>query len=193
MITRLLPRDPNLRTATLAGSLAIAMVGLGFAAVPLYDLFCRATGFEGTTMRATEAQYAAVVAGNPIDSARTISVRFDSNVSPNLPWEFRPEQSRERITIGARDMMIFVARNLSNRPITATASFNVTPSQAGPYFTKIQCFCFTQQTLQPGQQIRMPVVYYVDPRILDDEDARDVQEITLSYTFLPVDEADEAG
>jgi cytochrome c oxidase assembly protein subunit 11 len=193
MTTRFLPRDPNVRTAAMAGSLAIAMVGLGFAAVPLYDMFCRATGFEGTTMRATEAQYAAVVAGNPIDSARTISVRFDSNVSPNLPWEFHPEQPRERITIGARDMMIFVARNMSDHPITATASFNVTPSQAGPYFTKIQCFCFTQQTLQPGQQIRMPVVYFVDPRILDDEDARDVQEITLSYTFLPVDEADEAG
>ena len=193
MIARLLPRDPNLRTAALAGSVAVAMVGLGFAAVPLYDMFCRATGFEGTTMRATEAQYAAVVAENPVDSAQTISVRFDSNVSPNLPWEFRPEQPRERVTIGARDMMIFVARNMSNHPITATATFNVTPSQAGPYFTKIQCFCFTRQTLQPGEQIRMPVVYFVDPRILDDEDARSVREITLSYTFLPVDEADEAG
>lgn len=186
-------RDPKLRTAMYAGSLAIAMVGLGFASAPLYDIFCRVTGFGGTTMRTTEAGYAAAVAAAPPADNRMISVRFDSNVAPGLAWSFEPEQSRERISIGARDMMIFVARNNSTRPITATATFNVTPSQAGPYFTKIQCFCFTEQTLQPGQQIRMPVVYFVDPRILQDEDARTVQEITLSYTFLPVDEADTAG
>jgi cytochrome c oxidase assembly protein subunit 11 len=179
--------DPKLRTALMAGGLAVAMGGLGFAAVPLYDLFCRVTGFGGTTMRVSEAEAALVQT-----SSRTISVRFDSNVRNGLPWTFRPERSTETLSIGARDMMIFVAKNESDQPVTGTATFNVTPSQAGPYFSKIQCFCFTEQRLEPGQEIRMPVVYFVDPKILDDPDARDIQEITLSYTFFPVDER-EAG
>lgn len=177
--------DAKARTALMAGGLALAMVALGFAAVPLYRIFCQVTGFGGTTMRVSEAQAANVVVAN----GHSISVRFDSNVSPALPWSFRPERSRDTLTVGARDMMIFVARNLSDQPVTGTATFNVTPSQAGPYFSKIQCFCFTQQRLEPGQEMRMPVVYYIDPRILDDPDARDVQEITLSYTFFAVDEA----
>lgn len=177
------------RTALMAAGLAVAMVALGFASVPLYRLFCQVTGFGGTTMRVSEAEAAAV---RPA-AGRTISVRFDANVSPTLPWSFRPERSRERLTIGSRDMMIFVARNLSNRPVTGSATFNVTPSQAGPYFSKIQCFCFTEQRIEPGEEVRMPVVYYIDPRILNDADARDVQEITLSYTFFPVDEAPEGS
>ncbi|MEQ1510569.1 MAG: cytochrome c oxidase assembly protein [Sphingopyxis sp.] len=180
-----LPRR-NARTALLAGLLAVAMVGLGFAAVPLYRLFCQVTGFAGTTMRVSEEQAANV----QVVDGQTISVRFDSNVSPGLPWTFRPEQSRDTLSIGARDMMIFVARNLSDRAVTGSATFNVTPSQAGPYFTKIQCFCFTEQRLEPGQEVRMPVVYYIDPKILDDPSASAVREITLSYTFFPVDEAD---
>jgi cytochrome c oxidase assembly protein subunit 11 len=178
----------KLRTALFAGLLATAMVGLGFAAVPLYDLFCRVTGFGGTTMRVSEEQAAAV----SVASGYQIAVRFDANVR-NLNWEFRPERSRETLSVGARDMMIFVATNRSDQPLTGTASFNVTPSQAGRYFAKIQCFCFTEQTIQPGETVRMPVVYYVDPRILDDADARDVQEITLSYTFFPVDEPGSGG
>ncbi|MCU0729123.1 MAG: cytochrome c oxidase assembly protein [Sphingopyxis sp.] len=173
------------RTAALASLLAAAMVGLGFAAVPLYDLFCRVTGFGGTTMRVTEAEAAAI----NVSEGNLISVRFDSNTAPGMAWSFRPERSRETLSIGARDMMIFVAKNESNVPITGTATFNVTPSQAGPYFSKIQCFCFTEQRLEPGQEVRMPVVYFVDPRILDDPDARNIEEITLSYTFFPVDEA----
>jgi cytochrome c oxidase assembly protein subunit 11 len=186
MTTATLP-NRKIRTALLAGGLAAAMVGLGFAAVPLYDLFCRVTGFGGTTMRVSEADAAAV----NVATGRTISVRFDSNVR-GLPWHFRPERPRETLTIGARDMMIFLATNTSDQPVTGTASFNVTPSQAGPYFSKIQCFCFTEQRIEPGQTVRMPVVYFVDPRILDDADARDVQEITLSYTFFPVDESGNA-
>lgn len=186
-------RDPKQRTAAMAFTLAIAMVGLGFAAVPLYDLFCRVTGFGGTTMRTTEAGYAAAIAATPVDSARTISVRFDANVAPGVPWEFKPERSRERVSIGARDMIIFTARNYSNEPITASATFNVTPSQAGPFFSKIQCFCFTEQRLEPGQEVRMPVVFFVDPRILQDADASQVQEITLSYTFNAVDDSDTGG
>jgi cytochrome c oxidase assembly protein subunit 11 len=184
MMLALRGMDSKLRTALLAGSLAAAMVGLGFASVPLYRLFCQVTGFGGTTMRISEAQAATIQA-----SSNTISVRFDSNVASDLPWTFRPERTRETLSVGARDMMVFIAKNESSQPVTATATFNVTPSQAGPYFSKVQCFCFTEQRLEPGQQIRMPVVYYIDPKILDDPDARDVQEITLSYTFYPVDEA----
>jgi cytochrome c oxidase assembly protein subunit 11 len=188
MISSNLLPSRNLKVALMAGALAAAMVGLGFAAVPLYDLFCRVTGFGGTTMRVTEEQAAMVNAA----TGRTISVRFDSNVR-GLPWTFRPERPRERLTVGARDMMIFLATNHGNAPLTGTASFNVTPSQAGPYFSKIQCFCFTEQEIQPGETVRMPVVYFIDPRMLEDSDARDVQEITLSYTFFPVDAPDSGS
>ena len=118
-------------------------------------------------------------------------MRFDANHAPTLPWRFAPERTTETVAIGARDIAFFTAKNLSARAITGTASFNVSPAQAGKYFTKIQCFCFTQQTLAPGQEVRMPVVFFVDPKILDDPNASDVAEITLSYTFYPVDEADK--
>jgi len=175
----------NLKTGLLAGALAIAMVGMGFAAVPLYRLFCQVTGFDGTTMRVTEAQAATVQV-----SDRQIVVRFDAN-QRGLPWNFAPERATEKVTIGAKDMAIYIAENKSDQPITGTATFNVSPVQAGQYFTKIQCFCFTEQTLQPGQKMRMPVLFYVDPRIKDDPDAKDIEEITLSYTFYPVDRDDK--
>jgi cytochrome c oxidase assembly protein subunit 11 len=159
------------------------MVGVGYASAPLYRLFCQVTGFGGTTRMAVGTTAPGAVAG------KTISVRFDANHVPGLPWEFRQEKTREIVTVGAQDITFFVAKNLSNKPVTGTASFNVTPNQAGKYFTKIQCFCFTKQTLQPGQQVRMPVVFYVDPAILKDPDAKQIEEITLSYTFYPVDEA----
>ncbi|HMO76717.1 MAG TPA: cytochrome c oxidase assembly protein [Sphingopyxis sp.] len=181
--------SPNAKTAGLASLLALAMVGLGFAAVPLYDLFCRVTGFGGTTQVYDERAAAA----EPIVLTRTVSVRFDANVSPKLPWSFRPEHPRDTVSIGARDMAIFIAENHSPSPVKGTASFNVTPDAAGRYFTKIQCFCFTEQVLEPGQQMRMPVLFFVDPAIVDDPDARDIQEITLSYTFHPVDEGKKAS
>jgi cytochrome c oxidase assembly protein subunit 11 len=171
------------RTAALATALGVGMTGLGYASVPLYRLFCQVTGFGGTTQMAIGGTAPGAVAG------KTMSVRFDANHAPSLPWEFRPESPRERVAIGARDMTFFSAKNLSDKPVTGTATFNVTPTQAGKYFTKIQCFCFTEQTLQPGVQVRMPVIFYVDPKIMDDPDARDIEEITLSYTFYPVDEA----
>lgn len=174
--------ERNRRSAMMAGLIALGMLALGYASVPLYRLFCQVTGFGGTTMRVAEADAPkAPVAG------KIMSIRFDANTSPSLPWSFRPENPTDRVTIGARDMTIFIAKNLSDRPVTGTATFNVTPSQAGPYFSKIQCFCFTEQVLQPGQEMRMPVLFFVDPAILDDPDARDIQEITLSYTFFPVD------
>ncbi|RDV01570.1 cytochrome c oxidase assembly protein [Sphingorhabdus pulchriflava] len=172
----------NVKTALMAGAIAIGMVGMGFAAVPLYRIFCQVTGFGGTTMRVSEAQAATVQA-----VSKTVVVRFDAN-QRGLPWEFKPERPTDTVSIGARDMSVFIAKNLSDQPVTGTATFNVTPAQAGKYFNKIQCFCFTEQTLKAGEQIRMPVLYYVDPKIMTDPDTKDIEEITLSYTFYPVDQ-----
>ena len=175
----------NGRTAALAALVVVAMAGLAFASVPLYRVFCQVTGFAGTTQRAEAADVPGAV-------GRLISVRFDANTSSALPWTFEPVDTHRRVAIGARNIALYTARNESERPVTGTATFNVTPSQAGQYFTKIQCFCFTEQTLSPGQEVRMPVIFYVDPAILDDPDARNISEITLSYTFYPVDQP-EAG
>ena len=171
----------NRRTGLIALGLALAMLGLGYASVPLYRLFCQVTGFGGTTMRVSEAQANAVTA-----VSRTMSIRFDANVDRGMAWDFRPEQITDTVSIGARDMAIYTAKNLSDKPITGTATFNVEPEYAGKYFNKVQCFCFTEQTLAPGQEVRMPVLFYVDPKILEDKDAKDLEQITLSYTFHPV-------
>jgi cytochrome c oxidase assembly protein subunit 11 len=175
----------NGRTAALAGLLVLAMVGLAYASVPLYRLFCQVTGFDGTTMRASAAP-------GPV-AGKEVAVRFDANTALTLPWRFAPEKSREIVTIGEREMAFFTAKNLSARPITGTATFNVSPTQAGKYFSKIQCFCFTEQTLKPGEEVRMPVVFFVDPKILQDPDSAPISEITLSYTFYPVDSGKEGG
>lgn len=173
----------NLRVGLLGFLAAAAMLGLGYAAVPLYQLFCQVTGFAGTTQRATEddADLAARMAQSA--GAKTVSIRFDASTSHDMPWLFRPEQVTETVQIGERDMAFFIARNNSTKPITGNATFNVEPEQTGQYFNKIQCFCFTEQTLQPGQEVRMPVLFYIDPAILDDPNAKDVEQITLSYTF----------
>ena len=171
----------NRKVGLLAGLVALAMLGLGYASVPLYRLFCQVTGFGGTTQRVSEAQASTVKAVDHV-----IRMRFDANVERGMPWKFAPVQNVDTISVGVRDMAIFTAKNLSDQPLTGTATFNVEPEQAGKYFNKIQCFCFTEQTLQPGQEVRMPVIYYVDPKILEDEDTRDVDAITLSYTFHPI-------
>jgi cytochrome c oxidase assembly protein subunit 11 len=173
-----LPKDQNARTALLALLGAAAMLGLGFASVPLYRIFCQVTGFGGTTMKVTEAQAATVKA-----SSKTISVRFDANVDRQLPWKFRNEQTTQDLRIGSRKMAFYRAENLSDKPITGIASYNVEPELAGKYFNKIQCFCFNEQTLQPGQSVEMPVIYYVDPKIMDDPETKGIEQITLSYTF----------
>lgn len=183
----------NLRTGLIALAAAIAMLGLGYAAVPLYRIFCQVTGFGGTTQRASLADadlasQLAQSAGSP-----TISVRFDGNIARDVPWSFGPEQATDTVQIGQRDMAFYIARNNSDKPITGTATFNVEPEQTGKYFNKVQCFCFTEQTLQPGQEVRMPVLYYVDPAILQDENAKDVEQITLSYTFHKAIEAEESA
>ena len=170
----------NAQTGAMALFGALAMLGLGYASVPLYDLFCRVTGFGGTTQVASEADANAAAA---LASGRDISIRFDASTARGMPWEFRPSQSTDTVRIGQRDIATYVARNNSSIPITGTATFNVEPAQAGVYFNKIQCFCFTEQTLEPGQEVNMPVLYYVDPAILEDEVIGDIEQITLSYTF----------
>ena len=172
----------NRRTLITMAGVGVAMLALGFASVPLYRIFCQQTGFGGTTQRASGEINVREAVGH------TMSIRFDSNVQPGMPWQFYPEHRTDTVTVGARDMAIFIAKNMSDKPVTGTASFNVTPTQAGAHFTKIQCFCFTQQTLKPGEEVRMPVLYYVDPKILADPNNRDTQEITLSYTFYPVEQ-----
>jgi cytochrome c oxidase assembly protein subunit 11 len=168
----------NRRTAMIMGIIVAAMVGLAFASSPLYRAFCEATGFDGTTQRAERAPGA--VAGE-------IKVRFDANIHPGLPWRFEPVQNMVNIAPGARTQIFYRAKNLSARPWTGQAVFNVTPDTVGKYFKKIQCFCFTEQTLKPGEDVRMPVVFFVDPELRKDPDTKDVHEITLSYTFYPVE------
>ncbi|MEO6387212.1 MAG: cytochrome c oxidase assembly protein [Croceibacterium sp.] len=173
----------NTRVGVIALLIALAMLGLGFASVPLYRIFCSVTGYGGTTQRATLAQAASAQEMAKSAGGRTFSIRFDANTAPDVPWTFEPRQTTDTIQVGERDMAIFDARNNSSEPVTGTASFNVEPEQAGPYFNKIQCFCFTSQTLRAGQQVAMPVIYYVDPKVLDDPDMKGVEQITLSYTF----------
>jgi len=167
-------RNVGLRAALFG----LAMLALAFAAVPLYRVFCQVTGFGGTTMKADAAPGA--VAGQ-------IGVRFDANISPTLPWKFEPEQATVRIHPGARTTIYYHVTNYTARNTTGQAIFNVTPEAAGKYFSKIECFCFTEQTLKPGEDVRMPVVFYVDPKLRDDPATRDIDEITLSYTFYPVE------
>jgi len=168
--------NDNNRTALITASVALAALGMAFASVPLYRAFCQLTGFDGTPLRAEKAPGA--VAGS-------IGVRFDANVDQKLPWRFEPVQNQVRIAPGERTTIYYEAKNLSARPITGQAVWNVTPDTVGQYFNKIQCFCFTEQTLKPGQTVDMPVVFFVDPKLRTDEATKDIDEITLSYTFYP--------
>jgi len=176
--------ERNRRTGLLMALLVAAMVGLAFASVPLYRLFCQVTGFGGTTLRADRAPGA--IAGE-------VGVRFDANTHPGLPWRFEPVQRTVRIAPGARTQILYRATNLAARPTTGQAVFNVTPDKAGQYFKKIECFCFTEQTLKAGQTADMPVVFFVDPEIRQDPDTKDIDEITLSYTFYPVETRGSGG
>lgn len=155
------------------------MGSLAWASVPLYDLFCRVTGWGGATDVAEAAM------DEPLED--TITVRFDASKEAGMPWEFRPEQRKVKLRIGEEGLAFYEAHNPTNRPIAGTASFNVAPYSAGAYFSKIQCFCFEMQVLEPGQTVSMPVTFFVEPEILEDPDARFVKTITLSYTFHEVD------
>jgi cytochrome c oxidase assembly protein subunit 11 len=157
----------------------VAMIGMAYAAVPLYQLFCQVTGYGGTTQRAAQGP------GQVLD--RTIIVRFDANTSGDLPWSFQPVKRQVTLRIGETTTATYRATNLFDRPVRGRASFNVTPLAAGAYFNKIDCFCFTDTELKPGETLDMPVVFYVDPAIVDAPELRHINAITLSYTFFPID------
>jgi len=165
--------------AAICGLVVVLMVGASYAAVPFYNWFCRATGFNGTTQVATAAP-----SGKPL--ARTIAVRFDSNVSGGLPWKFEPEQTEIQVHIGEVVTVYYTVTNESARTTTGQAAYNVAPLNVGAYFEKINCFCFTEQTFGPGETRQMPVVFYVDPSIAADHENDGLNTITLSYTFYPV-------
>lgn len=180
----------------LAG-LSVFMLGMSFAAVPLYDLFCRVTGYSGTTAQATQ--------GSDTILDREIVIRFDGSLDRDMPWRFKPVQTTMKIRVGETGLAYYEATNPTDRVVAGTASYNVAPFSAGGYFTKIDCFCFTEQVLQPGETVQMPVTFYIDPEIVEDSQASLANTITLSYTFheteLPndaaslnrVDESDPAG
>lgn len=165
----------NNRTILGLGGVVVVMLGLTAAAVPLYDMFCRVTGYNGTTNTATETT------GVVLDEM--IRVRFDANSVKEMNWTFRPMQREVVVPIGEETVIFYEAVNNSDRPVTGTASYNVTPDVTGYFFNKIECFCFTEQTLQPGERMEMPVSFFVDPDIVNDRDAGRMRDITLSYTF----------
>jgi cytochrome c oxidase assembly protein subunit 11 len=168
----------NKRVALMAASLVVAMVGLAYASVPLYRLFCQATGFGGTTQVA-EASAASATTSD-------ISIRFDANVQADMGWTFHPKQNTLNVKIGEPSMAYYTATNASSETVTGSAMFNVTPPEVGIFFNKIECFCFTEQTLKPGETVEMPVQFFVDAALLEDADTKNIREITLSYTFYPV-------
>lgn len=169
----------NTRVAALCAVFAVGMLGLAYASVPLYRLFCQLTGFAGTTQRAERPSTSVL--------DKIVTVRFDANVGPGLSWEFLPVQATMDVKIGENGLAFYRVRNRSDKPIVGTATFNVTPDQAGAFFNKVECFCFTEQRLEPGETADLPVSFFVDPAIEKDVDGAQIKSITLSYTFYPVD------
>ena len=169
---------PKKTVLTTVGVVTV-MASLGFASVPLYDLFCRVTGFGGVTQEADAAS------DEILDE--TIKVRFDASLDRNMPWEFKPMQREMELRIGETGLAFYEAYNPTDRPVAGSASYNVYPYEAGGFFTKIDCFCFEEQVLQPGERVEMPVTFYVDPEMVEDRDAKYIQTITLGYTFYEID------
>jgi cytochrome c oxidase assembly protein subunit 11 len=167
------------RVAMACAIFAVGMVGLAYASVPLYRLFCQATGFAGTPQRADHAS-------NSVGD-RIITVRHDANVGPGLSWDFVPEKTTQDVRVGESTLAFYKVTNRSSKAMVGSATFNVTPDQAGAFFNKMECFCFTEQRLEPGETIEMPVSFFIDPAIVKDKDGSWIRNITLSYTFYPVD------
>jgi cytochrome c oxidase assembly protein subunit 11 len=165
------------RTVLACVGIVAGMGGLAYASVPLYNLFCKVTGFAGTPI-VREGN-----AANVMD--RTISVRFDANVSPGLRWTFQPETPEVKVKLGETTTVLYKVTNTDTKPSTGIATYNVQPDLAGTYFSKLECFCFTEQTLQPGETVESAVVFYIDPRLVKDGDVKDLSSITLSYTYFP--------
>jgi cytochrome c oxidase assembly protein subunit 11 len=179
------PRDRRGLVALMLAGVVAGMVGLSFAAVPLYRMFCQATGFGGVP------QVAETAPDTVLD--RTIKIRFDTNVDSELPWDFKSEQRSVDVRIGESALVFFKAHNTTEKPVSGTAGFNVAPEIAGRYFTKIECFCFKQQTLAAGQSVEMPVTFFVDPKIVEDASTKNIEEITLSYTFYRSDDPSDVA
>jgi cytochrome c oxidase assembly protein subunit 11 len=176
----------NRRVGAAVAAVVAGMVGVSFAAVPLYDLFCRVTGFNGTPMIGQAAP------ARPGELA--VTVRFNANTQPNLPWRFEPAQPAVQLRVGEEGVGFYHARNLSDRPVTGISTYNVTPEVVGKYFHKTACFCFEEQTLTPGQEVDMPLAFWVDPRIAEDPNTRGIRTITVSYTFFrSLHDAERAG
>lgn len=171
------------RTAAYLAGVVVLMASLSFAAVPFYDWFCRVTGFGGTTGVAEAAP------DTILD--QTVVVKFDASIERGMPWQFRPVQREMTVRIGENALAFYEAYNPTNRPVAGTASYNVAPEAAGGYFAKIACFCFTEQVLQPGERVEMPVSFFVDPEMVKDPEGKFVKEITLSYTFYEIDLPEE--
>ena len=161
-------------------AVVLAMTGLAYAAVPLYRLYCQATGYAGTTQRADKPSSQIV--------DHILTVHFDANVDKALPWRFEPLQRKVDVKVGENTLAFYRATNTSDRPVTWMAVFNVAPEAVGIHFNKIECFCFTEQRLEPGQSLDMPVSFYIDPAFVEDVDTKDLPELTLSYTFYPAGE-----
>ena len=174
----------NKKVFTLLSIVVVTMVSLAFASVPFYDWFCRVTGFAGTTLTASS--------GSNVVINKEIKVRFDGSVDRGLEWEFRPVQKEVKLKIGETALAFYEAYNPTDRPIMGTASYNVFPFSAGSFFTKIDCFCFEEQILAPGERVQMPVTFYIDPEIENDRDGKFIEQITLSYTFFEQEIVDEA-
>ena len=166
-------------TAKVLAAVAVAMLGLGFASKPLYDTFCKVTGYGGTTKQAETND------SDILD--RDVTVYFDSNVADGLPWDFKPEQVKMTVKVGQSGLAYYKVLNTFDQAITGTATYNVTPVKAAPFFVKTECFCFTEQTIEPGQEVSFPVLFHVDSQIDEEDRLDDVREITLSYTFFEIE------
>jgi cytochrome c oxidase assembly protein subunit 11 len=169
----------NKRVVMISTAVVVGMMGLGFASKPLYDTFCRVTGYGGTT------RVAEIASDTIID--RDILIRFDSNINSDLDWSFKPVENTMTVKLGQNALAFYTAKNMSDKPLVGTASYNVAPIKAAPFFSKLECFCFTEQRLEPGEEVRMPVLFFVDPEMAKNERFDDIKTITLSYTFHNVD------
>jgi len=170
----------NKKTLVILSGIGVAMLGLGFASDPLYDTFCKVTGYGGTPKIADENQ------SEIID--RTVTVEFDSNVAQDLPWKFRPDQRRMDVKLGQSGLAYYTVENTSDDVVTGVANFNVMPVKAAPFFIKTDCFCFEEQTIQPGEKLSLPVIFFVDPQLDEDSRFNEIKTMTLSYTFFPTEE-----
>lgn len=175
--------DKNTKTVTKLAGVVVLMGGPAYASVPFYDWFCKVTGFGGVTQEAD--------AGSDVVLDRTISVKFDASKDRGMLWDFKPQQLEMTLKIGETGLAFYEAYNPTDRPIAGQASYNVAPYEAGEFFSKIDCFCFTEQVLMPGERVDMPVTFFVDPEMVKDRDAKFIKEITLSYTFYEIDLPEE--